>query len=104
MRIGGGSERSFVIVMPTRGERSHIASEDHRATLNSVAEQQTFAERDGAARRNRRRERQRAPREARGPWVCSVEMRVKPPVTWTFACLAVRTNAQVRAASSASTC
>src|SRR5215217_5709839 len=104
MRIGGGSERSFVIVLPTRGERSHIASEGRRGTLNSLAEQPTFAERYGAARRNRPRERQRAPRVAKGPSVRLVVMRVKRLVTWTFSCLEVRRNAPVRAASSASTC
>lgn len=69
MRIGGGSDRSFGIVAPTRGERSPNASEHPDTTLNSLAEQPTFADRDGAARPNRTPERRRAPRSAKGPSV-----------------------------------
>jgi len=66
MRIGGGgSDRSFGIVVPTRGERSPNASERRVAPLNAPAEQPTFADLVGAARPNRPPTRRRAPRRGR---------------------------------------
>ena len=47
MRIGGGSERSFGIVGPTRGERSPNASVHVRGALTRRAEQQTNARGEG---------------------------------------------------------
>ena len=67
MRIGGGSESSFGIVAPTRGERSLNASEPPPTPLNVPAEQPTFADLDGAARPNRPKKRRRAPRRGGEP-------------------------------------
>ena len=48
MRIGGGgSDRLFGIVVPTRGERSPNASERSWAPLNAAAEQPTNARGEG---------------------------------------------------------
>jgi hypothetical protein len=66
MRIGGGSERSFGIVAPTRGERSLNASEPLPTPLNLAAEQPTFADPVGAARPNRPWNTDEAPAVPRG--------------------------------------
>ena len=47
MRIGGGSEDSFAIVCPTRGERSPKPSVRVRGALTLRAAQPTNARREG---------------------------------------------------------